>query len=1545
MKILFSIFFVLSFFSNPFAQIYWGANTTSPLANEAIDIEVDSAGNQYVAGYFTGGTSFSTASTAISTNGNSDIYVAKYSPTGALIWVKKFGGNFSDKPTDLAIDANNQIYITGQYFGQVTFGTTVLNSVSNSKDIFILKLDNLGNVIWAISQGGAGSENAYGITTDNLNNVILTGQFQGSSTIAGQSLSSLIDPTTNSPNFDLFISKYSSTGVPIWLKTGQAKYEEKGFAVACDALNNIYLTGQFSDSLTFAGTTINNAGYNVGFITKISPTGNMIWFNKLKAGGVYAYDVEISNTGEIILSGDFWGNMNYETSNSTTSITNSFPKKIFILKTNNNGQYIWHKTFGSNSDLSSQSLSIDLNGNTYITGFFKCEWSEFHTLGSPNYISAGFKDVYVLKLDSIGNLSFVKQFGGKQNDEGNGIAILPNQTAVVAGGYIENLIIPRSLTNTYTVSWSNFDLTATGGPFLMMTGDQTPNSFITNAIHSATPDFNFFVGQPIDSLLGFIEPTLDTIDFCSSTILYYNTMNNSTIGPDYNYLWNTGSIYDTTIVSATGYYSVIITRKDGCTQGFDTVYAVAHSIPSLPLLTDNIGVAVNSPNYPTYTLCYPDSIEISFSNLCAGCNISIGNPPLFSDTMPHIYNQSGYYFVYVSDSFCSNTNFFQIDLQNPENSDTIQPYLHFLNDYDQNDTIVLCNNQPITIHVYDYFTNPTAILDSFNYQPVVLSNLTSSSTNVSNLSNYSFQVQTNGPGWYVFNYHLTVGFDNTCGMDTTNYYVTDSIYVNINTVEIFGTDLLCPGGSVLLYVDSSLLNFNWFGPGIDWTSLNNDSVLVSYPGYYTFTGTFTDTLNGCVGNLNLDYFLNEKIVPIISMYPSDGILCLGDSALLSLPSGYVAYDWVDPDGFSISNTNSVYVHDEGFYICHITDTTGCTLSTLTVEIIEFEAPNLYADPSSVICDGENIMITVNYSGNANITWINPSWGGSSDMITINQPGIYICEIEQCGINFTDSITILDGSFSVSLTIDDSVLCNNEIATISTLPGYNLYEWSNGNIGGSSLFTSTSGSYSVMVTNQYDCIAFSDTVNVQTIPLSYAPTINDTILCPGANITLSDGYGNTINWYNSNQNLLFTDTSFSLLNLQNDTTILAAYGTLGCPIVFQTIDINIAPPLVGTTIIGDTSICANQSSVFQLSTPLANVLWYLDGIPIGNSPSITVSSGNTTQILSASFSNICFADSASQAILSFPLTSIIVPEDSIIICGNELSTIQANGATNISWNTNLGVFAVDTLLVNSTFGNGYVYVTGIDINNCPTNLDSVWVSTSSIDINLSHSNFNCIGDSAQLNFTSTTNNLVWNGDNFTTTNNFHSFLIDNSTIGWNWVQATDNLGCSAIDSIFLSVSPLPGIVLPFDTIVCLNSWLNSNPSTGGTTYTWQGLNPGDSIPVYGPNWYVLVATNSVGCSVSDSIYIETINCTNSLPNVFSPNGDGVNDYYIIDEAPLFKNNELIVVNRWGNVVYSIKGYQNDWDGGDLVDGVYFVSFVHDWTQSNSIILSTFVHIIR
>jgi gliding motility-associated-like protein len=101
------------------------------------------------------------------------------------------------------------------------------------------------------------------------------------------------------------------------------------------------------------------------------------------------------------------------------------------------------------------------------------------------------------------------------------------------------------------------------------------------------------------------------------------------------------------------------------------------------------------------------------------------------------------------------------------------------------------------------------------------------------------------------------------------------------------------------------------------------------------------------------------------------------------------------------------------------------------------------------------------------------------------------------------------------------------------------------------------------------------------------------------------------------------------------------------------------------------------------------------------------------------------------------------------------------------------------------------------------------------------------------------------------------------------------------------------------------------------------------------FYVFMVTDGCGNTDIDSVYLTLDNCLVSVPNVITPNGDGVNDLFVISGLEYHPNSVLYIYNRWGNLVYQSNDYQNDWDGGNLNPGIYYyVLILTDGTQPDT-----------
>lgn len=1549
----------------PFSGIsqQWGNCTISQFTNEANDLEINNNQESYTAGYITGETAFNSTTSVPFAQGNGDIYVAKYSQTGALIWQKTFGGSYSDRAIDLAIGSDQNILVTGQFFGTVNFGGITLTSSANSKDIFILKLDPAGNVIWARKEGGDLAENAYGITVDNQNNVILTGQFQGTAPIGNTTFTSAIDPNTNLPSFDFFISKYDSSGNPLWSLNGFAEYEDRGLAVAVDNQNNIFFTGQFSKNLTFASNTYPNLGYNIGFLCKLNPTGQLQFFNQLKAGMTNPYDLELNTDNEVVVTGDFLGNMTYYDATGSHPIQNTYDKHLFILKTANNGNYIWDYTLGSNNEVSARAVSMDPHKDIFVTGYFKCDLSQIQDTAKATFNSVGFKDGYLLKINNNGQLEYIKHFGGKMDDEGHGVAIKQNDKPLICGSFTKDLNFAPSLL-PINPSTSNHSLSAYSNETLhyYLQGDSTRNSFLVNYVNQNYQTLNYYYNNTSDSLVGYVTdyissvPDPDTIHFCEQTTLHYNTLTWEHYGPSYSFLWNTGSINQLIGITTTGDYWVNVQRDDACAFDADSIHAISEPIPLLPNLTDNYGINSNQPPYyNNYHFCHPDSLTISYSNLQPGTTLTTHEPN--GNTLvgigPFNIHEGGEYIVLVTNQYCIDTTGFLIHYDYPILFDTLQLDIVMNTTVPTGDSITICENEMVCFAGIDLITNP---LSDFNVEiphPIYSANWTISGINFSNMYklNTCFTPQTSG--WYTVELDVVVGYDNLCGVDTVRYHASKPFYIHVNPIPtwsgtISGSNLLCENGSVFLHVSNPNPAFSWNGPGIVWNN-GNDSIEVNLSGYYSYSGTIMDSLTGCFGSFSVYYLVTNKIAPAISSIPSDGIICPYDSVLMQLPTTYVSYQWIGPEGDSLSTTNECYGEDLGFYYCHVLDHEGCYLTSPPYELREYTTPSITIMPDEFLCPGETATIQVAYAGTPNFSW-NPV-NSTQDHITVNSPGVYSVQITQCGFTITDSVEIIDGSFTASISLTDSTLCYQDTVSILGTPPNLNYAWNNGQVTNGFYEVADSGTYYATVTNEYGCELQTNSVSIYQIPESVLPVIPDQTVCPGSNVFLNATEPYPLNWYSSSDtSFIATGNQFSLSNLMNDTSFIIAFQSNECPPAFGSVSIELVDSLGTYSIIGDGTLCQNQDGLFSVNTTTETINWTQGSVNLGSSNPISIpfSTLNLNPDISVQISNQCYSSEVTYTVLILPRTSIELVNDSITLCyyDHDLAEVSTSNIDSIVWNSNLGTTYSDVLDLSGSEDYGTVSVYGTDLQGCLTDTAILHVTTSnfSTNIDIDFSNY-CVGDSVTIYLATNADSILWTTPTGYSLADTIGFILDSIHAGTYFIDYWDAIGCHYQDSLVIPMYQFPNLSILPDSIFCLNDVYTFYFPNDTNSYEWTNYGNNTTIPILFDQNLILTATSPQGCISSDTLVVHTVNCDDLLPNIITPNGDGINDFFVIDDAYSQHKNQLLIFNRWGNKLFEASPYRNNWDGEDVSDGVYFYVYYPNGSGEGSNYKQGFLHVIR
>ncbi|MDD3577798.1 MAG: SBBP repeat-containing protein, partial [Candidatus Cloacimonetes bacterium] len=150
-------------------------------------IAVDSSGNSYVTGNFSDSAVF--GSTTLTSSGDYDIFVAKIDSNGIWLWAQKAGGSNYDYGYGIAVDSSGNSYVTGYFSGSASFGSTTLTS-SGYEDIFVAKIDSNGIWLWAQKAGGSTYNYGYGIAVDSSGNSYVTGIFLYTASFGSTTLTS-----------------------------------------------------------------------------------------------------------------------------------------------------------------------------------------------------------------------------------------------------------------------------------------------------------------------------------------------------------------------------------------------------------------------------------------------------------------------------------------------------------------------------------------------------------------------------------------------------------------------------------------------------------------------------------------------------------------------------------------------------------------------------------------------------------------------------------------------------------------------------------------------------------------------------------------------------------------------------------------------------------------------------------------------------------------------------------------------------------------------------------------------------------------------------------------------------------------------------------------------------------------------------------------------------------------------------------------------------------------------------------------------------------
>lgn len=426
MKSFLILLLFLGFMMPGNAQIFEWANTFNGGGKSSVyQTLVNSNGDIYVAGHFSGDTDFDPGDgTLILTSyGDVDAYVAKLDANGNIIWAKQFGGVEADYIRGMDIDAAGNIYCTGSFSGIADFdpgSESVYYTSYGGEDMFIVELDEDGNYLWSGQMGGAQNNHSVNIKTTSSGNIYISGYYMGVIDINPADTAEFYLTTNIQATF---VEKLNANHELLWAKSMGGAAFDYCQAMCLDENENIYTTGMFGGIGDFDPGDGEFYLYAVGdrdiFMSKLNSDGEYVW--AISMGGLEAesaQSIAYDGNENIYVCGNFKGTVDFDPDTTNYYMTSNGDYDIFIGKLNVAGELQWMKQIGSVDSDSPYAMSIDNQNNVYTTGLFMNS-VDFDPGTEVFYLTSfGDYDAYINKLDSEGDFVWAANVGGSELDRG-----------------------------------------------------------------------------------------------------------------------------------------------------------------------------------------------------------------------------------------------------------------------------------------------------------------------------------------------------------------------------------------------------------------------------------------------------------------------------------------------------------------------------------------------------------------------------------------------------------------------------------------------------------------------------------------------------------------------------------------------------------------------------------------------------------------------------------------------------------------------------------------------------------------------------------------------------------------------------------------------------------------------------------------------------------------------------------------------------------------------------------------------------------------------
>ncbi|MDD5570970.1 MAG: gliding motility-associated C-terminal domain-containing protein [Bacteroidales bacterium] len=1460
------------------------------------DIKCDRSGNVYVSGLTSnsfGTFPLQTWIGAYNQNvyggapGGDDAFILRFNNAGARTWATYFGGNGGEEYNYLAIDASDNVYLSG--FTKSTPATLPLRPWGSAyydntfggggSDGYIARFNSAGFLTWCTYFGGNGDDSPgegkhAHMTFDNCGNIFATFATNSTDMPARRNTScDYYDPAPN--NYDAFIVKFNSTGVIIWASYFGGDGEDFWGMITADNAGNVF----FADNWSYirrlkTGYPLVNPGGGAYFS---SDTSNFLWHEFYVAKFIRTKPIytpsKVNATGCSSCNGSatvnvlcgmpnynyVWSNgvTKLNTTDTTSTISNLCPGNYSVTVsmmldcipedtvinysiTGGTGSMTLSAT--GNSICPGTSATITASGGSLYT------WSNGSNSSTQTVSPTITTTYFVTGSDGAGctgTASCVVTISNNLVLSATGNTICKGNTATisVSGG------------NTYT--WSN-----------------SSNASSQTVAPTVTTTY-FVTGTNASGCTGTAQAivTVNPLPYiiAMGNLICAGNSANIIAGGATTYTWNTNQTGSTIVVTPTITTTYMVTgiNGNGCTN---TATAIVTVNPK-PTIT------VNSP-----TICNGANASITASG---GTSYTwdtafIGNPLNVAPATTTTYTVTG-----TDVNGCTNTAQAVVIVN-------LKPSITAIGGS-------TCAGSPINVTANNgitYTWSTGFIGNPLNIAPSINTTYTVTGTDVNGCTNSATAAVIINPNISIITTNKTICNGATIVVSASNGTsytwntgaLTSDITVNPNittTYYVTGINAQgCSGTGFAVVTVNSLPNIVATGGAIcdgnninisannaityTWNTIsNNNPYNVSPNVTTTYTVTGTDSI-GCTNTAQAVVIVN----------PKPNITANGGSTCLNSPINVVAgggnnYTW--STGYIGNPLNVTPVVNTTYTVTGV-DLNGCTnIAQATVTINSTISINT---TNPAICNGNSTIVSA-YNG-TQYTW---DTGALTSDIIVN-PSItttyYVTGINAQGCSGTGFAVVTVNSLP-NVTANGGTICNGEYINISA-NNATTYTWNTGsNNNPYNVNPNVTTTYTVTGTDNNTCSNTAQAI-VTVNPLPNVIAIGGTI-CNGDNINISASNGITYTWNTGSNNNPYNvspnvTTTYSVTGTDNNNCVNTAQAKV------------IVNPLPNVTATGNPLCLGDKSTLTAFG---ANTYTWDNGLGSGNiktvSPTIS-----TVYIVTGTDINGCTG--TAKVVICVSINSPVSVNNPTICYGTSV-TLNASGVLTYTWNNSQ---TGNTITVNPNATTTY-FVSGTDVNSCTNTAQSVVTVSPQISLNIiNRKDASCgfangsatVTASGGIPYTTgiLNYNCIWSTGETTP-------IINNLKAGIYTVTVTDSIGCSAVTTVTIGDTPPVTLSISSTNASCFPNGTATVTIITGTqpyTYIWSNGQTTQTAININQGTFIVTVTDAKGCTATASV---VVNENNPLSIVVLPTPEHCGKIDGTATANLTGGNPSLYTYLWDN----------------------------------------------